>query len=143
MIIHGTKDSVVCLEDGEKLTNRFKKEYIYEFFKIENGEHNDLYKNYKSKIFKKIREYLNQISSINFNESSKIDTEFYKKLHPSHTVNNEHDLLNNIIIKEFIEEKKNQDNLESEKLGENIDEIKNEDIVLEIKNIEINKSNIN
>jgi fermentation-respiration switch protein FrsA (DUF1100 family) len=143
MIIHGTRDSVVCLEDGEKLASRFKKEFLYEFYKIENGEHNDLYKNYKTKIYPKIRLYLSQISGINFNDISKIELEHYKKLHPSETKNNENDLLNNILIREFIEENNPQDNLESDKFEDCIEEIKNEDIILEIKNIEINKANIN
>ena len=58
-IIHGTKDSVVLIEDGEKIAKKLKKENLYEFMKIENGDHNDLYKNHKSKIFKKIRDFLN------------------------------------------------------------------------------------
>ena len=54
LIIHGTKDSVVEIEDGELLSKSFKKESLYEFIKIDNGEHNDLYKNYKSIIFNSI-----------------------------------------------------------------------------------------
>jgi hypothetical protein len=141
MIIHGTKDSVVSLEDGEKLSSNLSKDYLYEFLKVENGDHNDLYKNFKSRIFKKIREFLNHISSINFNEYSKIDSEFFKRLHPSENKNNENELLNNIIIREFIEE--SPENMVSQKYEDNIEEIRNEDVILEIKNIEINNNNFN
>ncbi len=109
--------------------------------KIENGDHNDLYKNHKSKIFKKIREFLNYVSNINFNEFSKIDSDFYKKLHPSRdTKNNEDDQLNNIIIKELVEDNFNQDGPMTEKnYADNLDELKSDDIALKIKNFSINK----
>jgi hypothetical protein len=54
---------------------------LYELYKVENGDHNDLFKNHKAKIFKKIREFLNHIYKIKFQEFSKIENENRKTQH--------------------------------------------------------------
>lgn len=84
LIIHGTKDSIVSLEDGELLSKAVNPECLYEFFVIQNGDHNDLIKNHKSIVFKKLREFLHHIGKLykrnSFSEN--VVEELYDKFAP-------------------------------------------------------------
>lgn len=165
--MHGTKDNIVNVNDGEKLSKFVGDGYLYEFFKIIDGDHNDLIKNHKTKIFKKIREFLFHVSKINFNEGSNVelDSNFFKKLHQpvgdreevyldkendkdneiSHMRENEVDNYKNIVIKDFIEEKIPIKNGEVHlKIEEKIEEVNKKDISIEIaKTIDNCHNNLN
>lgn len=100
------------LEDGILLSKSFKNEFLVEFFTVEEGGHNDLIKNHKVIIFKKLREFLAQITKICFNEYSsnaEINSEFFKKLSPHEgdkdfeTDRINDDNFNNLMIKHYVE----------------------------------------
>src|SRR5690349_3300504 len=107
MIIHGTKDSIVPISDGEKLAQLVKSEYLYELFKIKDGEHNDLIRNHKSAFFKKLREFLNHIMKISFNEHSlkrNDHSDFIDKIGNKDLIeknDGEQDNLQNMVIKKL------------------------------------------
>jgi hypothetical protein len=148
LILHGTKDSIVPLSDGEALAKKIQRESLYELYRVENGDHNDLFKNHKAKIFKKIREYLNHISKINFQEVSKSDSEV-NVVYPNQAIEmmgtKKEDDPMTINIKEIIESdkiefKEDEPEQDSEKMDDNLDEIKSEDIALQVKSLTVNKS---
>jgi hypothetical protein len=155
LILHGTKDSIVPLSDGEALAKLIPREFLYELYKVENGDHNDLFKNHKARIFKKIREFLNHISKINFQEFSKIENENRKTQHEeTHQLRKEDRPVTTLnIIKEIFESEKQEAQQHSrkesysdgqindtDKMDENIDELKSEDIALHVKSLTVNKS---
>ncbi len=111
LILHGTKDTIVVPEDGELLSRMIPTPYLYEFCKIIDGDHNDIIKNHKSKVYKKLREFLNFATKKNFSlddsESSKVDinSDFFKKLQPPerNIKNYEEENFRNIVIRNYIE----------------------------------------
>ncbi len=98
-------------EDGELLSRKIPSQYLYEFCKITDGDHNDIIKNHKSKVYKKLREFLNFATKKNFSledsESSKVDinSDFFKKLQPPerNVKNYEEENFRNIVIRNYIE----------------------------------------
>jgi hypothetical protein len=111
LILHGTKDTIVVPEDGELLSRMIPNQYLYEFCKIIDGDHNDIIKNHKTKVYKKLREFLNHATKKNFSldgsESSKVDinSDFFKKLQPPerNIKNYVEENFRSIIIRNFIE----------------------------------------
>jgi hypothetical protein len=101
----------VVPEDGELLSRKIPSQYLYEFCKITDGDHNDIIKNHKSKVYKKLREFLNFATKKNFSledsESSKVDinSDFFKKLQPPerNVKNYEEENFRNIVIRNYIE----------------------------------------
>lgn len=91
MIIHGTNDNIIPLEDGEKLSKKFRQDSLFEFFQVPEGDHNDIIKDHKTVVYQKIRQFLEFATKKNFsfnNESSKneINSNFFRKLHPRDTI---------------------------------------------------------
>jgi hypothetical protein len=91
LIIHGTKDNIVPMEDGEKLSRMIPQEYLYDFFRVTDGDHNDIIKDHKTVVYKKIRDFLEYATKINFSFKSdtsknEINSDFFKKLHPFETI---------------------------------------------------------
>lgn len=149
LIIHGTKDKIVTIQDGEELSKLIKDDYLYEFFKIAEGDHNDIIKNHKAKVYKKLREFLNHVTKINFSLNSggskhDINSDFFKKLHPpeddgnnlqSDKNANEEDNFRNIVIRNYIETDNNNishKQVEMKVVKEEGKDIHNGDIILEI-----------
>lgn len=140
---------LLCHWKMEFFSKSFKKETLYEFVTIENGGHNDLIKNHKSKIFNKLREFLAHITKICFNDYSnnEINSEFFKKLNPhegdKHQPSEQNeDHINNMMIKQFVE---NNELEEINKLKIECENVlnfkKNEDIKKDSKNNYHNKNN--
>jgi hypothetical protein len=75
--IHGNKDSVVPYIHGRILAKLIPKEYYYDFLTVPNANHNNLFKEKKDLIFKKIREFIKNctgyfidFSKLNIDDSS-------------------------------------------------------------------------
>ena len=56
--IHGNKDTVVPYIHGRILAKLIPQEYFYDFLTVPNANHNNLFKEKKDFIFKKIREFI-------------------------------------------------------------------------------------
>ena len=56
--LHGTKDNVVPFIHGRILAKLIPQQYFYGFYKVDNGNHNDLFKMEKEKIFAQIRNFI-------------------------------------------------------------------------------------
>ena len=79
--IHGTKDTFVPYIHGKILAKLIPQEYYYDFLTIQDADHNNLFKNNKDLIFKKIRQfikdctgYYTDFSKISLDESSSNST---------------------------------------------------------------------
>ena len=70
MIIHGNKDTIVPYIHGRILAKLVPKNYLYEFVHIKGAGHNNIFKNKKEYIYKKIRNFLEHCTNINFNENN-------------------------------------------------------------------------
>ena len=75
--IHGNKDSVVPYIHGRILAKLIPHEYFYDFLTVPNANHNNLFKEKKDIIFKKIREFIKNctgyyidFSKLNIDDSS-------------------------------------------------------------------------
>ncbi len=144
LIIHGTKDKIVPLKDGRKISKLIKSEHLYEFFTIPDGDHNDLFKNHKYKVFKKLREFLHNITKICFTEFSsevQINSDFFKKLSPhvGDAEMEEHqneiieiENLENVRIKDYIDSPVNKAKPSEEKINDS-------KINIEDKNNDLNR----
>jgi len=151
---------IVLPEDGEILANNIPKELLYEFLKIEEGAHNDIIKNHKTKVYKKLREFLNHTTNKNFSFDSdsknEINLEFFNKFKRNNveeenkqiTGTAENDNLNEIIIKNFIESPKLEcrnsykDTVILNKMKTTNDEkteLKQEEVIIEIELTNSNK----
>jgi len=62
LIVHGTVDSIISFKDGEKLANKVKKEYLYEFYGIEGANHNDIFRDFTLALHLKLKEYFHFIN---------------------------------------------------------------------------------
>jgi hypothetical protein len=115
------------MEEGEKLSTLIRPEFLYEFYQIHEGDHNDLFKNHKTKVVRKLREFLGNITN-EFSSKIEIDSGFFKKLHPVPEGDKEINLHNdideenfrNIIIKNYIESENKQafEKIEEEKINQ-------------------------
>ena len=72
--IHGNKDSVVPYIHGRILAKLIPQEYYYDFFTVENANHNNLFKFNKDMIFKKIRQFIKDCTG-QFTDFSKLNSE--------------------------------------------------------------------
>jgi dienelactone hydrolase len=120
--IHGTKDTFVPYIHGKILAKLIPQEYYYDFLTIQDADHNNLFKNNKDLIFKKIRQfikdctgYYTDFSKISLDESSSNSTvdNNDNNINPNDTndkINDENkDTLNNmdnLSDKEIIRQKK-------------------------------------
>jgi hypothetical protein len=91
LIIHGTKDNIIPVEDGEKLSSLIPQEFLFDFFQVTDGDHNDIIKDHKTVVYKKIRDFLEYATKINFSFKSdtsknEINSDYFKKLHPFETI---------------------------------------------------------
>jgi hypothetical protein len=152
LIFHGTKDSVVPLLDGLSLSKLIKPEFLYDFFKINEGDHNDLIKNHKMVLYDKLREFVSYVTknsySFNYNNSKQedINSEFFRKLHP-HKGDDEPSFeeqrldnlniemnSNKFVIRNYIEIEINKNNEEEQRLNSIKDKINDENFIqIEIK----------
>lgn len=143
LIIHGTKDNIVSMSDGEKLSKCVQDNLLYEFFKVPEAGHNDIIKNYKVLVYKKIREFLSHITNINFDiisedthtKNNEINSDFFRKMHPQYIENKlgddlpEEEFLSNIDNEKYIHV-----NIENQFENENDS---NKKIEIEFKHIKI------
>jgi len=96
--MHGTRDSVIPISHSEELIKKLKEGVLFDrLLVLEGGDHNDLIKLFKAKIYKKIREFLKEI----VNETYKEET--INNSMPSQILKNLMDLENE--IKEGIKSK--------------------------------------
>ena len=134
--IHGTKDTFVPYIHGKILAKLIPQEYYYDFLTIQDADHNNLFKNNKDLIFKKIRQfikdctgYYTDFSKISLDESSSNSTvnNNDNNVNPNDTsdkINDENkDTLNNmdnLSDKEIIRQKnKSFDTLIVKQIGNN------------------------
>ena len=75
--IHGNKDTVVPYIHGRILAKLIPSKYFYDFLTVPNANHNNLFKEKKDLIFKKIREFIKNctgyfidFSKLNIDDSS-------------------------------------------------------------------------
>jgi pimeloyl-ACP methyl ester carboxylesterase len=73
MIIHGNKDTIVPYIHGRILAKLVPKNFLFEFVHIKGAGHNNIFKNEKEYIYKKIRNFLEYCTKINFNENNNIN----------------------------------------------------------------------
>ena len=73
--IHGNKDKVVPYIHGRILAKLIPQEYYYDFLTVKGADHNNLFKFNKDDIFKKIREFIKDLTGqfIDYNKLSLIE----------------------------------------------------------------------
>ena len=121
--IHGNNDTVVPYIHGRILAKLIPQEYLYGFYTVENANHNNLFKNKKDLIFKKIREFIKDCTG-QFTDFSKLIIE--ENSSSNTTIDN-----NNI---------NNSENSNNKKNNKDLDESNN--AINDLYNRMLNKSNI-
>ena len=73
--IHGTKDNVVPFIHGKILAKLIPQQYYYGFYKVDNANHNNLFKIGKEKVFAKIRDFIKDCTGFysDFNRDNMTD----------------------------------------------------------------------
>ena len=87
LFIHGNKDKVIPYIHGRILAKIIPKQYFYDFYTVNNGDHNNLFVKENEKLFCKIREFISFCCGINIEKLikkniklDKLNHEFYKKI---------------------------------------------------------------
>ena len=95
LFIHGNMDDVIPYIHGRILANIIPKKYFYDFYTVDEGEHNNLLLKDKENIFNKIREFINFCCGINIEKLIKNDIkldkfnhEYFKQLYKEKDKNN-------------------------------------------------------
>ena len=88
LFIHGNKDKVVPYIHGRILAKIIPKQYFYDFYTVNNGNHNNLFSKDSEKLLNKIREFISFCSGINIEKLIKknikldnIKQEYFKNLY--------------------------------------------------------------
>ena len=85
LFIHGNKDDVVPYIHGRILAKLIPKQYLYYFYTVENGKHDDIFIKDKEKIYKTILEFIEKFREKN--KSSKPNNKEHAKYRSVYDLN--------------------------------------------------------